>query len=269
MLIDQLNKLLHEASTKPSLFWSYNFYLSQKAFINQLEEIAKTLEENTEAKKTLKKLILIIKNDEIDELVLAKGLHSLVEIFELSGIKNKKLDEFKKLSANFQARASEFNAFKKKRAAISKNLNKKEQVEYDSRLFQNEGISYCLEYYLSIYKQLSKFTSEKEKQTFIEVETINLGHGNLPGLKKDLAEDESLHKFILLILNDEIRNELVRAYYNYKLSTDIEKALGRFILELLTIFEKQGIENLTSTFLKPYGDKPKLKDLIKIFKDVS
>ena len=272
MLIDQFNLFLKEASKLPFSFWSYKYYLARKSFGLQLERITEDIKREAKSKKDLNSFTDTLKKEEVDELEIAQGFNDLSKIFLLSQVDNKKIEEFKKLSQSFLQRAQNLNNFATKRQSIKKRLAEKEIEETDKNLFKNEGINYCLEYYLAVYKKIEDLESLEEKEEFIQAPEVNLGFGNLPGIKKDFEQDESLVKFILLILDDELREELIIDYYRCKIiideETDIEKisrALKIFIHHLLISFDKQGIDQLTSNFFKPYGDKPNVKDLITIF----
>ncbi|NQV13161.1 MAG: hypothetical protein HQ530_02560 [Parcubacteria group bacterium] len=272
MLIHQFNLFLQEASELPASFWSYNYYLAQKSFRLQLEEIAEKVNQDTKSAQDLESFINILKKEEINELELAQGFASLGKIFTLTKINSGELEIFQSLAQKFLKRTQTFASYDQKRQAIKKNLAEDRQSETDLNLFKNEGISYCLEYYLAIFKNIEDFTTEQEKKDFIEAPEVNLGFGDLPGIKEDFVREESLTKFILLILNDEIREELITDYYRCKIVIDneedsekIEKALKQFICQLLLSFDKQGVEQLTSLFFKPYGGKPAIKDLITTF----
>jgi hypothetical protein len=273
MLIDQLNRFLEETSFLPSSFWVYKYYLAKKSFEYQLTNIIKHVNQKTKSSKDLKNLINAFKKEDLNEYELAQLFQAISGIFQKSNIQDEKIESFQKLSQGFIQRAKTNAYYKEIREDLVKSLPEQTQNEHDSKLFQNEGIGYCLEYYLSVYKQLEEIATEDEKQIFINSNEINLGFGKLPGLKQDSVDDESLIKFIYLILDSESRDELIEAYYKYKIvihketnSKKTEEALKRYILSLLRRFKKQGVKKLTSTFLIPYGKKPQLTKLIELFK---
>jgi len=273
MLIDQLNRFLEETSLLPSSFWVYRYYLAKKSFESQLSNIIKYVNQKTESGQDLQNLINALKKEDFNEYELAQLFQALSRIFQKSEIQDKKIELFQKLSQDFTQRAKTNEYYKEIREDLVISLTEQNQKEHDLKNSQNEGISYCLEYYLAVYKQLEDIATEDEKQIFINSKEINLGFGKLPGLKQDSIDDESLIKFIYLILDDKSREELIEAYYKYKIviykeanSKKIQEALKIYILSLLMHFEKKGIKNLTSTFLIPYGKKPELKKLIELFK---
>ena len=271
-VLKQFNTLLLEASQWPKFFWFHNFLLAKQSFLLDLEEIKKDINKDNASYKKLETFINILKKEEIAELELAEGFALLADIFSLSEFTQQELLDFQNLAQAFLKRVRNENKFQELRAKLIHALSLKQQKEYDQKLFNNEGINYCLEYYLSFYKSLADLKATAQKKEFINAQEVDLGFGKVVGLKKDLEQDESLTKFILLILNDATRLELINHYYNIKnvvLKFEdvniIEKSLKDFILMLFFVFQKQGITKLTSTFFTPYGQQPKMVDLIKIF----
>ena len=144
--------------------------------------------------------------------------------------------------------------------------------EQDVHLFERAGIPYCVEYYLAVYKELENKKNREDKEKFIRSLEINLGSGAVPSLVKDVDQDESLIKFVLLILNDKIREELISAYYRFKVKLEefdgvdnIEIVFRQYIFSLLTMCDRLGIKQLPSTFFKPYGEKPLINDILPLF----
>jgi len=274
MLINQFNLFLHEAGKLPASFWVHKYYLAQKSFLLQLGEISGQVKKGTESAKDLEFFIKAIKRDRVNELELAEGFAKLGKIFSVAKVESAELELFENLTQKFLRRVQTHNNYSQKRQAVKNNLALEKQAEVDANLFKNEGISYCLEYYLAMFKQLEDLGTAVEKKNFIEAQQINLGFGDLPGLKEDFRKEESLTKFILLVLNDEARAKLLMDYYRCKIAIDdeedpskIERVLKQFIYFLLLSFHEQGVDQLTSAFFKPYGDKPRIEDLLVIFSD--
>ncbi len=269
-LLDQFNLFLEEACKWPSSFWAHKFYATRKSFVLQLDEMKFAFKEkDTKAYTDIESFISVL-NQELDELRLAKAMYALSLIFFQSGKKNEKILLFKTLADRFLQRAELFSYYRASRAKFSFDATQKKS--YDEKLFANEGTFYCLEYYLSVYKKLTELKDATEKKKFLEAEEINLGFGNLPGLKADFTNDEILKKFILLILEDMTRERLLISYYACKnILTDetsadaFEKVFKKFIYYLLLSFDENHVEKLSSAFLKPYGDQPTIKSLIPLF----
>ena len=271
-ILQQFNILLQKASQWPKFFWFHEFLTAKYSFLLDLKDIAKGINKENNSYKRLEFFINILQKEKIEELELAEGFASLAEIFSLSDFTQKELIDYQNLSQAFLKRVKNEKRFQDLRAKLLKTLSPAKQKEYDQKLFYNEGINYCLEYYLAFYKALADLKEQERKSEFMNIEEIDLGFGKTAGLRKDLEHDESLTKFIFIILNDVIRSELLNHYYQLKnsvLKTEdvyiVEKEIKEFILRLLIIFQRQGINRLTSEFFKPYGDKPELDYLIKIF----
>lgn len=271
MLIDQFINFLQEANKWPQSFWGHKFYSAQKSFIRQLDEIKFSFKEkNTSAYKNIELLTTAL-NTELDEIKIAEALQNLSDIFSQSGKKDKKLELFSQLREKFLKRAQLFDNYREKREKLK--LTEDQKNKFDQRLFANEGVFYCLEYYLAVYKKMSELKSTNEKENFFIAKEINLGFGNLPGLKADFTKDEVLEKFILLILDNIIRERLLISYYackNLALEekidlTNFEVAFKKFIYYLLLAFQEKKVDKLSSKFFKPYGDQPSMQELISIF----
>lgn len=271
MLIDQLINFLQDASVWPKYYWGHKFYLARKSFILQLDEIKSTFkEQDSQSYKNIEALITVLSQD-IDELQLATAINNLALDFAQSNRTDEQLVIFGKLARQFLKRAQLFNHYEQSRSKLG--FNSTQKKDFDQRLFSNEGMFYCLEYYLAVYKKLSELSESNEKNKFFETKEINLGFGELPGLKADFSKDEILEKFILPILDDNVREHLLISYYACKNSAiqepadilEFEKAFKKFIYYLLLSFKENNIEKLSSKFFEPYGHQPTVKSLMSIF----
>jgi hypothetical protein len=271
MLIDQFNKFLIDVSQWPSAFWVHKFYSARKFFIRELDEIKLSFQQTeSQSYKNIETLIFVF-NQDINELNLAEAIQIFALDFAKSDKKDEKIELFIQLANNFLKRAQLFDSYQRKRDAL--NLDAKQKEEFDQKLFADIGVFYCLEYYLAIYKQLSDLVEKKEKEDFFNSKEINLGFGKLPGLRADFLKDEVLEKFILLLLNNTVRDRVLISYYvckNFAIAetvniVEFEKVFKKFIYYLLLSFQENQVHVLSSTFFKPYGDQPEVKNLISIF----
>jgi hypothetical protein len=271
MLIDQFNNFLQEASKWPASFWGHKLYSARKSFILQLDEMKLSFKQKDSAAYSLLESLITTLNQPLNELSLAEKMLELSAVLEQSEKKDAKLALFSELANKFLKRARLFDTYQKKRAQLT--IDAKQKKEYDQRLFANEGVFYCLEYYLAVFKQMTDLKTPEEKKFFIEDKEIDLGFGRLSGLKEDFNKDEILEKFILLILDNTVREHILTSYYacrnaavgeNLDISK-FEKVYKKFIYYLLLAFKENGVEKLSSHFFKPYGDQLALSDLIIIF----
>jgi len=289
MLLEELNKLVVLGSKRPLFLWLDEYRKIAKGLAVELKQVAGSLPESTEVKKNVNKLVLLLESDNPNELDLAKNLSHVAELFS-GGIPSEHKDLINGYIRNVMkfiniAQAGEFS--RQVREKLLTSLSDEEQKNYDRRLFEHEGMIYCLEFYLAIYKSIQDAPNESEKRKYIESNEINLGAGSLPGLWVDFSRDEVLGKFIYCILDEKIRTKLTQAYFETKnimvkiemncdkqavcsasySEVDLKQILDsfrEFIVILLKTFVEVGIERLSSFFFKPYGDKPLVNDVIKI-----
>jgi len=215
-------------------------------------------------------LIIEFQKDQPSELELARSLSYIAQLFgdQVGKEHAEMIKQYVADCLKFQAIGQTSEFFQDKRNNLKATLSAEEQVEHDKRLFANEGMMYCLEYYLTMYKSIQDAASADDKKRYIESPEVDLGFGMVPGLRTDFDRDEVLTKFIYSILNDKIREHLVVAYYSAKLAiaqkTEPDEVLSQFkilVQTLLDTFQKVDIERLASFFFTPYGDKPLIKDI--------
>jgi hypothetical protein len=288
MLLEELGKIAKCGSEKPLFLWLKQFGEIAKELIGELEEIHTGLTDGTEVKKNVWFLIKLLKIKQPNELELAQSLSHVADLFR-SDVPEKHKELINDYIRNVMkfiniAQASEFS--RQSRQKLLGKLSPEQQKEYDKKLFGHEGMIFCLEYYLAIYKAMKDSKTEEEKRKYIESNEINLGFGNIPGLWVDFSRDEVLSKFIYAILDDKSRNHLTEAYfstksvimkinmncdkqnkcevhYNEVTFQEVQEEFRSLILELLNTFLDAGIERLGSFFFKPYGDKPLIQEVLK------
>ncbi len=270
--LEQLNRFLEEAAISARINWGVKFYELRPFLVSNLEELKQKISSRGYPMEKLEILLSVLREEEVSDMEILNGLESLEEIFTLSGVQEEKIENFKNLLGIFRNRVNNEEKFRSLRGKLLKNMSPEKSAEYDVKLFKNEGMNYCLVYYVSVYKALSELNTPEEKRKFIEAEEVRLENGGLPGIKQDFKNDESLNKFILLILKDDLRDNLIDVFYNCKetiLGDDnpevIERKLKEYIYELILAFEKQGIKQLSSKFFSPYGVNPTFQNLHPIF----
>lgn len=272
MFIDQLILFLEEASQLPIELWWHNFLMTKPAFKDELISAGLGIEESDPMAEKLNSFLTLLDNDDPDERELAEGFKNLGEIFKASGIVNDKIKLYQDLSFKFLKRVEKELQYLERNEQYKKETSEEEQKAFDERLFQNEGLNYCLLYYLTYYKTLFDLKTIEEKSAFILKKEVNLGFGGLPGIRLDFAADESLDKFILLILDDETRKYLLREYYLCKqvilrarTVEEVEYSLYEFIYALLSVFEKHGVKNASNGFFAPYGKSVPVQQVLSLF----
>lgn len=272
MLIDQFILFLKEAGRFPMNIWAHNYFMARRSFLADLSSIQSRLKQNTPSVKKLSLVVELLAQTDPQELQLAESFVSLGEVLHDSGLSDSKIKEFQRLAELFLKRVKNQRNFSNLRARVAKNLSLSERKEYDRRLFQNEGLSYCLLYYLTFYKTMRELATAKERNDFVLQAEINLGFGALPGIKIDFEKDECREKFIELILNDELRSGLIREYYwckqvivKTKNFQEVECVLHDFLNALLIAFDREGVTSVANAFFAPYGKDATIKKIAPFF----
>lgn len=271
MLLDSLLEITTAGAQKPIGFWDIDFEKRAQELSRSLKKTHDSLEDGTDVKLNLAALIELLKDDKPNEFALAGVLVRISGVFLKNTPSDKKeiIQKYFSTSRGFYKRAQTAEFHKRERENLKRSLNEEKQREYNLRLFNGEGMLYVMEFYLALYKELVMAKTEEESRKLIENKEIDLGFGGVPGLKEDFVNDEALDKFVYKVLDDNMRGEMLSSYYNLKeiLLSDILEipkiidSLRNFLMVLLDVFQEAGVEKLSSTFFKPYGDKPKLSDI--------
>ncbi|MFH1089266.1 MAG: hypothetical protein V1716_02475 [Candidatus Uhrbacteria bacterium] len=280
MLLAELYKLSRLGAEKPLSFWLPEYNRIRTTAAAQLQTIASQLHE-TKTKQKIKKLIGLLSQKDPNEFELTESLMTLAEIIEKEKTPTKLSDLEKKFiqtTKNFSKLAKLKKNFAEKNKKLVNNLSKGQCDQYDLRLLQNEGMMYCLEYYLVLYKTLTETPDPVNKKKIFENQEINIDSADLPGLWVDFNGLEVLEKIIYPVLDDELREKLTAAYFEarnkiLKIKTNetftyqdcsLEEAienLKKLIIIFFEAFQTKGIEKLSSRLLTPYGKQPRISDI--------
>ncbi|HBR80149.1 MAG: hypothetical protein UX09_C0028G0009 [Candidatus Uhrbacteria bacterium GW2011_GWE2_45_35] len=289
MLLTDLHELTKFGAQKPLAMWWGEYQPKNLDLSDGLSELAKTIEAGTGVRENLEALAKVLKINQPGEYEMAKMILYTAELFKaqtetLSEEDKNTVFSFIVDSKKFCDRAQTAEFLGRERQRIQASLSAEEQTTHDRRLFELEGMMYCLEYYLTLYKAILDAPDEPAKRKFIESSEINFGFGDLPGIWTDFDKDEVLQKFILKILNQDLRSELEVSYYTAKekiakikmicdkqgtCSADyngvtLEEVINAFkelIKVFIAAFQKVGIEQLSSYFLTPFGKNAKLSEV--------
>lgn len=286
--LENITSLSELGAQKPIFLWEKTFSELGKKILPILERAGEAMNKKTIAYAATANLVTLLKEQSPNEYILAKSIQEVAKAFtvDLSG-KEFELAERLTAAANaFAERAQVAETFAKKRLDLKVTYSAEEIRTVDYNLFDSVGLIYCLEYYLAIYKAMVDQPTEAQQRWFIERPEVDLGAGSVPGIWKDMRDDEVLEKFILLILDDTVRESLIKAYYSAKIEVmkvdihcenrdhcaatykntsvpQIMASIKQFNQELLRIFQTMGIQKLKSLGFTPYGFQPRL-DKIKL-----
>jgi len=289
MLLQDLHELTKLGAQKPMSFWWPDYQPKAKPLAEDLSALAEGIEKGTGVRENLESLIELLSSEEPNEYELARKISYAAELFReqlntLSEEDRGLVFRFISDSKKFYGRAQTSELLERERNKLKTALSPEEQTARDRRLFELEGMMYCLEYYLAMYKAILDAPDESAKRKIIESTEIIFDFGQLPGLWIDFDKDEVLQKFILKILNDDFRVELQTAYFQTKAEfakilmscdkqgtcqasyheTTLDETIQSFkklLKTFIAVFQKAGLEQLSSYFLTPFGKNAKLSEI--------
>lgn len=287
MLLKKLLEIAELGAVRPQVLWLEEYQKLSKEILPKLKSLTKEFKDETEVRLNVEKLINLLEQEDPSDLELAKSLLYVADLFNLeeAGGQKQLIVGFVEATKKFQGVAQAYEFAKQVRDKLKVRLSLQAQQKYDLRLFENEGMIYCLEFYLALYKKIIDAKTEEEKRKYIEDQEVLMEFGKVPGLWIDFKRDEVLTKFIYLILNDKIRDNLTKSYFFAKIEISklgmicdkkggclpdyskvsleqIIQSFRGFLKVLLQVFQKIGVKNLASRFYTPYGHKPLIKEIL-------
>ncbi len=287
MIIDDLIYIAQLGAKKPLFLWSGEGKKLFLSLIPKLEKIGESLEDGTQAKKHIDHFVKVLGAEEVDEFLIAQHMLYLTEVLQRQTGKEQKelVNTYIQYVTRFYSRSQTASLHRRQRVQLKEKLSDEEQVEYDLKLFKNEGMIYCLEYYLALYKTMQDAEDVNLKKKYIEADNIDLGFGDLPGLKSSFKDDEILTKFVYKILNDEIREAFMPSYLILKdelekihincdkqgncnvayEDTSVEAVIDlfkKFLHTMIELYQQVGIDQLASVFFSPYGKNARLDSIV-------
>lgn len=266
-------------------YWQEDFKKIKEKILPELKEIVEGLEGESEIKDGMGKLIQLLSQTSPNEFELAKGLSKVAGLFsDNRGESVQAAEEFVSNMKLFYKNAQVAELLTQKRLDLCKKMTPEEKRQHDLKLFEVEGMMYCLEYYLMFYKLIQRASTEAEKRKVIESYEVESETGKLPGLWFDFTRDEVPINFIYNVFDDDLRGKLLDAYFGTKREfmkinmicdkqdvceakyggASLEKIINSFrslLLIFLDVFDTIGIKQLKSYFLTPYGEKPLIKTI--------
>lgn len=285
MILDKLQAIAEFGADKPFLLWRSVWQELKLPALLSLKKIAANLSSESSVSRDVLELIRLLEKDKPNEARLANALFRISNLFQgnTDSQEQNKINKYITTCAIFQKYAEMGEVHRLARVKLKENLSKEAQRAYDLKLFQNEGMMYCLEYYLAMYKAIVDAPNEEEKKKFIEQTEVPLGFGKVAGLWIDFTRDEVLDKFIYSILSNESRKNLIKAYFETKKEfmkisislvedknvieyqetnlANIIEAFKNLCQAFLDEYQRMGVDQLASFFFKPYGVKPFIRDI--------
>lgn len=262
---------------------------SRKEYLIGLKKLADDLEPRL--KKTqgniyrmVEKLRSGLFEDGMDELEVSLFLIQVAEFYnEDDSPEEKKLAaELNGFSSKFYGRAKTFQVFHEKREQIKKTKNESEILAIDRKNLEVGGVFYTFDYYLEIFLSM-KEKDDEGKKGYLVYEKIDIGTGQSTGLLEDLSNDDALTKFILLLVNDDWRDTLIRSYYGLKQSInkikvtvkngvnvydhgladigEIMRSFKKLNLNIVDVLRRAGLSRVKFMFYHRLGEEPSLDEV--------
>jgi len=272
MLLRDLHTLAQQGAKKPLAFWLDEYRKNREKIFGDLQTLETRLNSKTRTYLLVHALVSEFEKEEPNEWELAEAIAGVSQVFfhQVSSGHKELIQIFTKAAQTFLQEACTRHLFAEHRVTLKKRLSPEEQIAFDHRLFAGDGMVFCLEFYLSLYKALQDAKTQKEQQSLIHDTTINLGHGGVPGLRTEILRNDPLEKFFFLILDDAIRLELEQAFFSLRevltneetTLEEIKRAFRFFLKTLMDTYLKVGIDRLSNTLVVPYGQQPLITSII-------
>jgi len=285
--LQSLKNLAQDCINQPFFLLSKN---KQEKYLSTLKSIITNFKSKIKTKGSVYHLITnleeTINQKQVDETIIALSLLKISEICEKE--ENKEIrflaKELKEHTQKFSARTKLWQISLNRIKSIKEEKREEEIATIDLETLKTEGLFYCLEYYLAVYRALKESDDEKKKY-YLESKDIEFGTGPSTGLLEDFSHDEALYKFILQIVNDQWRNGLIDSYYGLKMALnkiiphqddqgqisyeyqisfdELLEKYKNFLLTFLNIAQTAGLEKISSVLYKAYGENPTIAEVIK------
>jgi hypothetical protein len=270
MLLRDLHALAQQGAKHPFEFWHEAFAQSRDKILHDLQALETRLPAGTRTFILIHSLVFVFTEEQPEEWELAEAFAGIAQVFfhQTPQGHQELIEIFTKETQAFLQEARVRHLFAKQRGTLKERLSPEEQKAFDHRLFAKDGMMFCLEFYLSLYKSIQDTTTQEQRQSFIDCPTVNLGYGGVPGLRADILSNEPLEKFFFLILDDCMRLRLWRAFFDLRdvlaRSASYEEIMSDFRLFLQTLMQAyldMDIDRLTSDLVVPYGHRPLISSI--------
>lgn len=241
-----------------------------RAFFSSIyNKLLKSKTEATTIARRVKSIIQILSVENFNEYEFSKAVPALMEKMPQSAaLKAKGLkQDFSRLSKRTKPFwVSEVIAAKQREL-----LSPEEIFAHDKNVLANQTQLWAFDYCFFFEKLLREAPSLEQKQQIIFHD-----QDDMPALLDDVLSESVLIKCVYGLYNNELRQELIRAYYEYKqpfleikkdsaLSEDqinaLQDALRKFCLKLIDVSMRYDIQTMENILHFPYGKGKSLLEL--------
>lgn len=272
--IQSFSLIVEELSKKPSIFWdekNKEKLLSQaatgiSALITPLEGQDLT---KTQAYEQLTVMQKSISKSDFQEVPFIRALSNLLDIYIAVTPTTDKAETLRALHANVQkvkAVNLVYHLSLENLAIRSKEMDKAARDKNDREIIEKVGMFYVVENLLRVLPELADASDEKKWKLLKEgVGTKNFG--NIPPYLE--LEEKDRDQLCYQIVNNELRADLLRAFYAEEevLRTHQLKpiclAIKQLTIDLLRVFQKNGVEKYVGVMYAPFGNNVPINDLVE------
>jgi len=223
--------------------------------------------------KSVKAVHDVFVAEDFDEVSFVQNLDNLVDIYSKSSDKKLKKQAIEIKSDVTKAKNCllEYHILLEKLAENGAEMSEEQRDKNDLKHIQSVGIFYVLEYTLQVFYEFCHI-SDTDKKKLLTV-GLKTNAGNLPGYLP--LEDSFRHELCLKIFDENLRDKLLMAFYEFEdfitEKIDLKKfgiALKNFNLTLLQAFKEKGLKVFKALVYKPFGNNVDIEEVIKNIKNL-
>lgn len=265
--------IVEELSKKPSVFWDEKN--KQKLLAQVADAIASlktTLEQQdlvkTQAYTQLTVMQESISQSDFQEVQFIRALSSLLAIYIVAAPTPDTAEALHALQTNVQKAKTvniTYYLSLEKLAARAKKTDMPSREKEDREILKKIGMFYVVENLLRVLLELSRATDDGKWKILKEgLKTEEFG--NIPPYLT--LEEKDRSELCYGLFDDVLREDLLRAFYEEEevLRTNQLKpiclAIKKLTIDLLRIFQKNGVEKYHGVFHAPFGNDILIDDLI-------
>ncbi len=278
--IRSFSLIVEELGKKPSAFWdekSKQKLLSQVAV--GVTALKTTLEEQdlteTQAYEQLATMQKSISKADFQEVPFIRALSNLLDIYIVAAPTPDIAETLRTLHTNVQKVKAVnliYHLSLENLAVRAKKMDVPAREKNDREIIKKVGIFYVVENLLRVLLKLSGVTDEEKWKLLKEgVKTENFG--NIPPYLA--LEEKDRDQLCYQLFNDALRADLLRAFYTEEevLRTQQLKpmclAIKQLAIDLLRVFQKNGVEKYNGVIYAPFGNNIPIDDLIASIEQIT
>lgn len=265
--------IVEELGKKPSVFWDEK---NKQKLLSQVEAAVAALKTTLEKQDLIKtqaytQLVAMqksISQSDFQEVSFIRALSNLLDIYIVAAPTPDKAEALHTLQTNVHKTKTVNLAYHlslEKLAARAKKMDMPSREKNDREILKKVGMFYVVENLLRVLPELTHTTDEGKWKLLKEgVKTKTLG--NIPAYLT--LEEKDRDQLCYEIFDDALRADLLRAFYAEEEVLRTEKlkpiclAIKQLTIDLLRIFQKNGVEKYQGIIYAPFGNDILIDDLV-------